>query len=69
MKKKETWYDEEEDIIGIQVFEGDYWKSVELPNGVVIDVSKEGKILGIEISVARKVFYGETRKVLQKATA
>ncbi|HZX34685.1 MAG TPA: DUF2283 domain-containing protein [archaeon] len=69
MKKKETWYDEEEDIIGIQVFEGDYWKSVELPNGVVIDVSKEGKILGIEISNAKKVFSGETRKVLQKATA
>ncbi|AJF60271.1 MAG: DUF2283 domain-containing protein [Candidatus Diapherotrites archaeon] len=67
--KKETWYDKEEDIVGIQVSKGDYWKSIELPNGVVIDISKDWKIMAVEISNAKKVFSGETKKVLQMATA
>lgn len=67
--KKETWYDKEEDILGIQLYTGDYWKSVELPSGIVIDVSKTGKILGIEISNAKRVFSGKTKKVLETATA
>ncbi len=67
--KKETWYDKDEDIFGIQLFAGEYWKSIELPNGLVIDVSKDGKVLGIEISNAKKVFSGKTRKVLEMAMA
>lgn len=67
--KKSVWYDEEEDIFGIQVFKGAYWKSIETPEGIVIDVSKDGKILGIEIPKAKKVFSGETKKVLQAALA
>ena len=65
--KKESWYDKEEDIIGIQLFKGECWKSLELPNGIVIDVSKDGKIVGLEISNAKKIFLGETKKVLQMA--
>ena len=64
---KETWYDEDEDIMGIQLFKGDYWKSIELPNGIVIDITKDGKVMSLEISNAKKVFSGETRKVLQTA--
>ena len=67
--KKESWYDKEEDIMGIQLFDGKYWKSIELSNGIIIDISEEGKIMGIEIANAKKVFSGETKKVLQKATA
>lgn len=65
--EKEKWYDKDEDIIGINLFKGDYWKSIELSNGVVIDVSKDGLILGIEIANAKKVFSGKTKKVLQTA--
>ncbi len=67
--KKESWYDKDEDIISIQLFEGDYWKSIELPNGIVIDISIDGKIIGLEIFNAKKIFAGETKKVLQMATA
>ncbi len=67
--KKESWYDKEEDIIGVQLLDGKYWKSIELSNGIVIDVSEDGKIIGIEIPNAKKVFSGEAKKVLQKATA
>jgi uncharacterized protein YuzE len=67
--KKESWYDKEEDIIGIQLFKGEYWKSIELPNGKVIDISKNGKIVGLEIANAKKIFSGETKQVLQMATA
>ena len=52
----ESWYDTEEDILGIHLKDGIYWKSVELDNGVVIDINKEGNILGMEIIMASKVF-------------
>ncbi len=32
------WYDKEEDIFNIQLKQSGYWKSIELPKGVVIDV-------------------------------
>lgn len=67
--KKESWYDREEDILGVQFFKGEYWKSIELPNGIVIDISKNGEIMAIEISNAKKIFSGKTEKVLQKAVA
>lgn len=66
---KKTWYDKDEDIIGINLFRGEYWKSIELPNGIVIDVTKEGKIMSMEIANAKKIFSGQTRKVLQTAMA
>ncbi len=65
--EKEVWYAKEEDVLGIQISSESYWKSVELPNGVVIDVSKSGKILGIEIFHAKKVFSGDVRKVIETA--
>ena len=66
---KQSWYDKEEDILGIQLDKGGYWKSVELPNGIVIDISKDGKIIAIEISNAKKVFSGEARKVITASQA
>jgi uncharacterized protein YuzE len=62
----ETWYDKEEDVLNIQL-KGAYWKSIELPNGVVIDVAKDGSITGIEIMHASKVFSGDTKKVIEVA--
>lgn len=66
MKVIETWYDKEEDILNIQ-FKEDYWKSIELPNGVTIDLAKDGSIASIEIIGASKIFSGDTRKVIEMA--
>jgi len=63
----ENWYDEEEDILNIQLKGEGYWKSIELPNGVVIDVAKDGSIIGIEILRASKVFSGDVKKVIEAA--
>lgn len=65
----EQWYDQEEDIFNIQLKAGVYWKSIELPNGVVIDVAKDGSITGIEIQRASEVFSGDVRKVIQAVPA
>ncbi len=64
--KMETWYDIEEDILGLRLSEGTYWKSIELENGVVIDVTKDGIILGMEVLKASKVF-SDAKNVLEKA--
>ncbi len=61
----EEWYDDEEDVLNIEINGGEYWKSIELPNGVNIDVDKTGKIKAIEILRASKIFSGDVRKVLE----
>lgn len=63
--KLKQWYDREEDIFNIQLADKPYWKSVELPSGVVIDVAKDGSIVGIEIQRASEVFSGDVRNVIQ----
>ncbi|MCX6815165.1 MAG: DUF2283 domain-containing protein [Candidatus Aenigmarchaeota archaeon] len=65
----ETWYDKEEDVLSIQIKEEGYWKSVELPNGVVIDISKDGTITAIEILRASKIFSGDVKRVIEAAKA
>ncbi len=62
----ETWYDRDEDVLNIQLKEG-YWKSIELPNGIIIDVAKDGTITAIEILRASKVFSGDVKKVIETA--
>ena len=59
-----SWYDKEEDILNIQLKDKDYWKSIELPNRVIIDVAKDGSIMSIEILRASKVFTGDVKKVI-----
>ncbi|MDO8623605.1 MAG: DUF2283 domain-containing protein [archaeon] len=61
----EEWYDKEEDILNIEISDGEYWKSIELPNGITIDVDKNGKIKAIEILRASKIFSGDVKKVLE----
>ncbi len=61
------WYDEEEDILGIRIQDKEYWKSIELPNGIVIDISKDGEVIGMEIHRASKIFSGNIRKVIESA--
>mgnify|MGYP001244004588 FL=1 len=64
---EETWYDKEEDILNIELKKKEYWKTVELPNGINIDVAKDGSITGIEILRASKVFSGDVKKVIEQA--
>ena len=59
------WYDKEEDILNIEFDSGEYWKSIELPNGIIIDITKDGKINSIEILKASKVFSGDMKKVIE----
>ena len=61
------WYDDEEDVLGIRIAKGEYWKSIELPNGIIIDVSKEGRVTGLEVLKASKVFSGDVKKVIELA--
>lgn len=63
----ENWYDSEEDVLGIHIQDREYWKSIELPNGIIIDISKDGTIIGIEILRASKIFSGDVKKVLDLA--
>ena len=63
----EMSYDGEEDILSIQLSNEAYWKSIELPNGVVFDVAKDGKITAIEILRASKIFSGDVKKVIETA--
>jgi uncharacterized protein YuzE len=62
-----SWYDEKEDVLNIQFKKYNYWKSVELPNGIVFDIAKDGTIVSIEVLHASKVFLGPNKKVIDVA--
>ncbi len=64
---KEIWYDKEADVLNVEINDKEYWKSVELPNGVIIDISKDGSMNSIEILNASKLFFGDTKKVIENA--
>ena len=38
-----------------------------MPNGINIDIAKDGSITGIEILRASKVFSGDIKKVIEQA--
>ena len=65
----EVWYDREEDVLGIQLRDKNYWKSVEVSKNVVVDLSHDGEIIGIEIFEARRSFKGDISLVLSKSVA
>ena len=67
MKTKEIWYDEEADVLNIEINDNEYWKSIELPNGFIVDISKDGSITSIEILNASKNFSGNAHKVIEFA--
>ena len=67
MEPKEVWYDEEADVLNVEINGKDYWKSVELPNGFIVDIAEDGSMTSIEILNASRIFYGDTQKVIDKA--
>jgi len=64
---KDITYDKDADVLNIDLEDKEYWKSIELPNGIVMDISKEGSIISIEILWASKFFSGDARKVIEMA--
>lgn len=62
---KDITYDKDADVLNIDLENKEYWKSIELPNGIVMDISKEGNIISIEILWASKFFSGDARKVIE----
>ena len=67
METKEIWYDEEADVLNIEINEKEYWKSLEFPNGFIFGISKDGSITAIEILNASKKFSGEAHKIIESA--
>ena len=65
--EKEIWYDKEADILNLEINDKEYWKSIELPNGVVLDIAKDDSITSIEILRASKLFFGDAHKVIERA--
>ena len=64
---KEITYDKQADVLNIDLENKEYWKSVELPNGMVMDIAKDGSIISIEILWASKFFSGDAKKVIEMA--
>ncbi len=64
---KNMTYDKEADILNIDLEDKEYWKSVELPNGMVVDIANDGSIISIEVLQASKFFSGDARKVIETA--
>lgn len=64
----ETWYDTEEDVLGIQLKDRGYWKSVEVSKNVVVDLSENGEIIGVEILGAKRSFKNDTPLVISRAS-
>jgi len=64
----EIWYDDKEDVLGIQVANGKYWKSVEVSGNVVVDLSHDGKIIGVEIFQAKRHLKKDAPLVVAQAS-
>ncbi len=64
---KEIWYDKKADILNIEISDKEYWKSIELPNGVIFEFAKDGSITSIEVLNASKLFYGDANNVIENA--
>ena len=65
---EEVWYDSEEDVLGIQLSDKKYWKSVEVSENVVVDLSHEGQIIGIEIHGIRRTFREDAPLIVSAST-
>lgn len=60
----EVWYDREEDVLGIQLSDKKYLKSVEVSENVVVDLSDDWQIIGIEIYNASRSFKHEVPAII-----
>jgi len=56
MGMSETWYDDEEDVLGMHVKDKPSYWSVEIGKHVVVDFSRDGEIVGVDILRAKQFF-------------
>ncbi len=63
----EMWYDRKEDVLGIQLKNKGYWKSVEVSKNVVVDLSEDGEIMGVEILGAKRSFKKDAPLIVSRA--
>lgn len=64
----ETWYDEKADVIGIMLKNKRHWKGVEVSKHVVVDLAKDGEIVGIEILGVKQAFKKDAPLIVSKAS-
>jgi uncharacterized protein YuzE len=64
----ETWYDEKADVLGIQLKNRRHWKGVEVADHVIVDLAKDGEIVGIEILGVRQAFKKDAPLIVSKAS-
>ena len=62
----EMWYDEEADTIGIMLKDKTHWKGVEISKHVVVDLAKDGEIVGIEILGVKEAFKKDAPLIVSK---
>ncbi len=65
----EMWYDEEADTIGIMLKNKTHWKGVEISKHVVVDLAKDGEIVGIEILGVKEAFKKDAPLIVSKASS
>ena len=63
----ELWYDHDDDVLGIQLSNKKYWKSVEVSDNVVVDLSEDGEIVAIEILRASRSFRKDAPIIVSRA--
>jgi uncharacterized protein YuzE len=62
----EVWYDKEADAIGIMLKDKNHWKGVEVSKHVVVDLSKDGEIVGIEILGVKEAFKKDAQLIVSR---
>lgn len=67
INKMKIKYDQEADVLNIEINDKEYFKSIELPNGIVVDIAKDGSITSIEVLNASRLFSGDNKKVIEMA--
>jgi uncharacterized protein YuzE len=64
----EVHYDEEEDVLGIQLKSRRHWRGVEVGEHVILDLAKDGEIVGIEILGVKDALKEAAPLVVSKAS-
>lgn len=63
------WYDKEADVIGITLKNKRHWKGVEVSKHVVVDLAKDGEIVGIEILGVKEAFKKDAPLIVSKTSS
>ena len=62
------WYDEEADVLAIELKSKDHWKAVEVSPHVIVSLSKDGEIVFIEILGVKNVFKKDAPLIVSRTS-